>query len=472
MCQLALPHLAARPAGPEDGVRSTLQHLLQADLDFHEHSSNHAGHDFHAFPAKFPPQLPRLFIEALTGPGEVVLDPMAGSGTTLLEAVAAGRRAVGFDIDPLALRLCKVKLTPLDVVEVLRAGHAVVRGAEAHLARQRPGLQAEIERRFDPETRAFINYWFAPETQLELMALLLHIEQVPDRGLRDYLELVFSAVIITKTGGVSLARDLAHTRPHRAADKMPRPAIPEFARRLQKNARSLPYMVSTPGQVTLGAANAEAMPLKDNSVDLLVTSPPYATNAIDYMRAHKFSLVWLGHPIEELSALRRRYIGAESIMGQQLLPLPPGSSAIVERVMGLDRKKGLALHRYYSEMHRVLKSALRAVKPERAAIFVVGSSTIRGIATQTHACIGEIGQALGFDLVGIAARALDRDRRMLPASARRGPASQIEQRMHEEYVIAFVKPGSGRGGDPRSTRRDTKTVSGWLLVPWVEPASG
>ena len=467
MRSLTLPELVTR-SDPTESIRSILQGLLQADLDFHDRRNNHAGHDFHAFPAKFPPQLPRLFIEALTGPGEVVLDPMAGSGTTLLEAMAAGRRAIGFDIDPLALRLCKIKSMPLDAVEVLRAGHAVVRGAEALLARQRSGLQAEIERRFDPETRAFINYWFAPETQLELMALLLSIEQVSDRRLRDYLELAFSAVIITKSGGVSLARDLAHTRPHRMAGKSPRPAIPEFARRLQKNARSLPHIATTPGQVAVCATNAEAMPLKDNSVDLLVTSPPYATNAIDYMRAHKFSLVWLGHPIEELSALRRRYIGAESIMGQQLLPLPPGSAAIVARLMELDRKKGLALHRYYSEMRRVLNSALRAIKPGRAAIFVVGSSTIRGIATQTHACIGEIGQSLGFDLVGIAVRALDRDRRMLPASGGGTPRSQIEQRMHQEYVIAFVKPGSSREHDPLSTRKDIKSFPVWSFVSLVD----
>ena len=53
-----------------------------------------------------------------------------------------------------------------------------------------------------------------------------------------------------------------------------------------------------------------SLPLADGSVDLIVTSPPYA-NAIDYMRAHKFSLVWLGQPIANLSHLRGKYIGAE-----------------------------------------------------------------------------------------------------------------------------------------------------------------
>jgi DNA modification methylase len=92
--------------------RKRLSDLLSSDLDFHDKSSAYASHNFHAFPAKFPPQLPKKFIEGLTEPGDVVLDPMMGSGTTILEAFLAGRRGIGFDIDPMALRLCKVKVTP------------------------------------------------------------------------------------------------------------------------------------------------------------------------------------------------------------------------------------------------------------------------------------------------------------------------------------------------------------------------
>lgn len=59
--------------------RQKLMKTLSADLDFHEYSSSYASHNFHSFPAKFPPQLPRQFITELTAPGDAVLDPMAGS---------------------------------------------------------------------------------------------------------------------------------------------------------------------------------------------------------------------------------------------------------------------------------------------------------------------------------------------------------------------------------------------------------
>lgn len=438
MTQLRLPIAMITPGPPI--IRPVLESLLASDLGFHGHGSNHASHAMHAFPAKFPPQLPRLFIEQLTRPGDLVLDPMMGSGTTLVEALLADRRAVGLDIDPLALRLSAAKTTALDVGAVGRAGSQVIRAAENALAHERATLEAELARRFDGTTRSFLDYWFAPQTQMELAALIRAIELVPDDRIRAFLELAFSAIIITKSGGVSLARDLAHTRPHRVSDKTVRPAIPEFRKRLEKNISSLVAIPRTGHTVTLLSASAERMPLAANSVDLLVTSPPYASNAIDYMRAHKFSLVWLGRPLDELSALRSRYIGGESIAGAQLLPLPPRTADIVHQIAQLDRKRGNALRRYYSEMTRVLAESLRVVKPGQAAIFVVGSSTMRGTDTQTHLCLGEIGQSLGFDLVGIGRRALDRDRRMMPARTSRALRSQIEERMHEEYVIAFLKP--------------------------------
>ena len=174
---------------------------------------------------------------------------------------------------------------------------------------------------------------------------------------------------------------------------------------------------------------------------LVVTSPPYASNAIDYMRAHKFSLVWFGHSLGSLSQLRRQYIGHDAVSGIELVELPGYARQTVASLARVDRKKAKVLHRYYSEMTRCLAEMGRVLKPGKAAIVVVGSSTMRGMDTQTDVCLGEIGKHLGLELITIAARELDRDKRMMPAR-RTETRSQIEERMHEEYVIGFLKPES------------------------------
>jgi len=415
--------------------REKLIELLSGDLDFHKNSSREFTHDLHAFPAKFPPQLPRLFIQELTEHGDRVLDPMAGSGTTTVEAYVANRRALAFDIDPLALRLNEIKTSTVSPIDLLTCGRSVLHHAKTHISQSTNHL-------FDEKTSDFIDYWFHPDAQQELTALLNAIHHVPcaTPELQKILLLTFSAIIITKSGGVSMALDLAHTRPHRRLDKPYRSPFVEFEKRLKKIAGSLNELPDAKYAPYIAQANAQVLPLADETVDLIVTSPPYPATAIDYMRAHKFSLVWLGYQIESLSNLRASYVGSESTKDYVFEALPLGTNRLLERIAEVDNKKSLAVRRYYSEMHHILGEMYRVLKPGKSAILVVGSSVIRGIDTEVHTCLAEIGETLGFEVPHIGIRNLDRDRRMLPVFRNSQRDTQIEKRMHTEQVIGFWKP--------------------------------
>lgn len=391
----------------------------------------------HAFAAKFPPQLPGVFIENLSEPGETVLDPMAGSGTTILEAALRGRRGLGVDIDPLARLIGRVKTMAISDVDVAWAGAEVIR--EATVFAQDESRVAAVLAQFDAETRAFVDYWFASPTQAELAALITAISNIEPVSVREYLLVVFSSVIITKSGGVSLAMDLAHTRPHKVKDRAPaKSAIKQFEVRLAKAIKSLAGRPEWPDQPSILAGDARNLPVPDSSVQLIVTSPPYA-NAIDYMRAHKFSLVWMGMAIKELSELRSGYIGAERINVKLDQPLPARAEALLTSLSALDAKKARVLRQYFLEMRSAIAEMHRVLEPGRAAIIVVGASTMRGLDIPTPEMLGDIGMEEGFEVVGIVARQLDRNRRMMPARFKNNGQTLIENRMHEEHVIAFIK---------------------------------
>jgi len=132
---MSVPSQASLETKLPINVRRCLSKLLSSDLDFHRDASNLASHALHAFAAKFPPQLPRVFIEGLTVKGETVMDPMMGSGTAIVEAFLCGRRAVGFAIDPLALMICRVKTHPVDFLEATWAGKRVLGSAVQLLQR-------------------------------------------------------------------------------------------------------------------------------------------------------------------------------------------------------------------------------------------------------------------------------------------------------------------------------------------------
>jgi len=128
------------------------------------------------------------------------------------------------------------------------------------------------------------------------------------------------------------------------------------------------------------------------------------------------------------------------VAGFDFEQLPLKVSQVVAEIASRDGKKGQVLRRYYSEMTRTLREMFRVLKPGRAAIVVVGSSVMRGKDTKTQVCLAEIGRQIGFQVPKIGVRSLDRNRRMMPAGSDPDLKSQIQQRMHEEYVIGFYKP--------------------------------
>ncbi|MBN1618329.1 site-specific DNA-methyltransferase [Candidatus Dojkabacteria bacterium] len=467
MRQLTLPLDGIKTYQPEINYYDNLATILSGDLNYQENGNSnntHQSHKAHSFPAKFPPQLPRQFIIELTNKDDIVLDPMMGSGTTLLEAYLLERRVIGFDIDPLAVLLSQVKVQPFDIPNLKKTGSRIIEEANKALTLYSNTLLHEKEKRFDLETSRFIDYWFALETQLELLALLLEIEKVEDKKVKEFFLLTFSAIIITKTGGVSLALDLAHTRPHKAKvviskagkfivgnedsekpkhsilTKTLRSPLIEFEKKFFQIIRGVleihPY--NFPPIISYG--NSQSLPLAASSIDLIVTSPPYAANAIDYMRAHKFTLVWFGYPIDVLAHKRNTYIGGEGFIKLPFIELPNRVIKVIEPVSQKSRSKGKALSRYYSEMTLVLGEMYRVLKSGKAAIVVVGNSTLTGEDAKIHDCLVEIGRAIGFKVPGVGIRQLDRNKRMLPAGTDINKSSQIQQRMHEEYVIGFYKP--------------------------------
>ncbi|MGC9522681.1 MAG: DNA methyltransferase [Anaerolineae bacterium] len=162
MRQLILPIDTVRQPDPDAPYREQLTTLLGHDLDFHTQDSGYASHNLHSFPAKFPPQIPRKFIQSLTSPGDLVLDPMMGSGTAVLEALLAGRQGCGFDIDPLAVPISAVKSTPLDREQVFRLGKAILREATVAVREDKETLRRQLQSRWDARTRNFVDYWFFP----------------------------------------------------------------------------------------------------------------------------------------------------------------------------------------------------------------------------------------------------------------------------------------------------------------------
>jgi DNA modification methylase len=419
----------------ESNTEKILSYLLEHDLTFKGERTNYATHNIHAFAAKFPPQLPRFFINELTTAGEVILDPMSGSGTALVEAVLSDRYGIGIDIDPLAVMIAKVKYTPLNISETVKIGNSVLQAAKKKF---RHIDDAQLRKVYSPEAAEFFRYWFEQQTVDELFALVREIEQVKNSDIQTFLKVVFSSCIITKSGGLTLARDLAHSRPHRdPGKKIKQNAFNVFSDRFMSCIHSVESLSGITSAASVIRADSRSLPLPSESVHLIVTSPPYAANAIDYMRAHKFSLIWFGFEPKKLSTLRRRYIGSEIQPESFVIPSKTGKR-IIQELQKKEKNRAAVVAHYFREMESSLREMLRVLVKGRAAVLIVGSSVIKGTDIKAPTVLAEIAGAVGFRVIGVAKRDIVRDSRMMPVS-HNSERNGIEARMHEEGVIGLIK---------------------------------
>jgi len=84
---------------------------LRAALASSKCASASSTHGFYHYPARFSPEIARAVIEACTAPDDWIMDPFMGGGTTVVEALAAGRRVAGIDINSLAHFIAAVRTT-------------------------------------------------------------------------------------------------------------------------------------------------------------------------------------------------------------------------------------------------------------------------------------------------------------------------------------------------------------------------
>lgn len=82
-------------------------------------------HAFYRYPARFSPEFARYVIKSFSNPGDAVLDPFMGGGTTVVEALTLGRRVMGLDLNPIAVFIAKAKTMPLSGFELETIRHFV-----------------------------------------------------------------------------------------------------------------------------------------------------------------------------------------------------------------------------------------------------------------------------------------------------------------------------------------------------------
>jgi len=376
-----------------------------------------------------------------------VVDPMVGSGTTIVTARLYGHQAIGFDTDPLALLIATAWSSDIDPDRLRTLAIHTLNNARISYRSLTTGKAYPQDS--NQETRAFIRFWFDTTNRRQLTALASSIKRIREPNAQAILWCAFSRMIITKSAGVSLAMDVSHSRPHKVYSVAPIRPFEKFQSALEQVLRGSHFSFNHNFPVAeISQGDARAIPLSDSSVDLVITSPPYL-NAIDYLRGHKLSLVWMGHQIDELRELRSSNIGSERSNGYNATT---SNRAAIERVLGnfadLPARAQAMLVQYFEDMDRVLAEINRILTHAGTAVIVVGNSIIRGIFIRNSRMLTYLARNNGLRLVSTRRRELHENRRYLPPPARAKLGASLRSRMNEEVILTFEKmhvlSGAGR----------------------------
>lgn len=382
----------------------------------------------HPFPARMAPEI-ALEVIARLPPSAKVLDPMTGSGTVVRSAVEGGLSAYGTDLDPLAVLLSSVWTSCIDVDILRQVADQVVDRAKS-LRQSEEGLEW-IDG--DEETLRFVKFWFGSEQERNLrkLARVLVSESGP---MGDALRLCLSRIIITKKVGASLAWDVSHSRPHRVTREQDYDVFAGFLNATRQFASRL-SPCSIKGTAEIGLADARNMPFSDATFDAIITSPPYL-NAIDYMRGHKLSLVWLGYRLSDLRDIRSRTIGAERgiAISSDVVVSWAESQNWFQRLADKEQKM---VRKYAQDISCVLKECQRVLAPSGTAVFVVGNNCIKGVYVENASIVEFAAAEHGLVCLGVSTRDIPVSRRYLPTPLR-VYNEELSKRMRTEIVLTFA----------------------------------
>ncbi len=239
---------------------------------------NYSTHSIFRYFGKFPSTIATHLIMEYTEEFDTVMDPMCGSGTTVLESLLSNRDCHAYDVNPLSLLLAKVKSTHIDKQRLEETFDLIIQ-------QYRPLSLREFD--WQPTGIRDIDHWFLPETQNSIRGLIFLINRIRDDEVRDFFSVCLAASIrlvskaTTQQGRLFL--DVATAKMD---------CLETFKEKAKKAIVTVSALPDKKADLTVSAHNA-GEPFDFEAVnDLIIIHPPYF-NSYKYSSINSLELAWM-----------------------------------------------------------------------------------------------------------------------------------------------------------------------------------
>jgi site-specific DNA-methyltransferase (cytosine-N4-specific) len=373
----------------EYSFQDAMEILDKIDWDFKDFTTQYLTHTFHPYPARFIPQIPLSFIKLFTKEKETVLDPMCGCGTTLVEAFLNNRNSIGNDFNPLAILITKVKTTLIDEKE-FKYFNKKLTVMKRYLDLDYRRVDERINNLPNRKISKIFNRVVISKLE-SIRETLLEIRDEGHNALFDFGMAALSSTIwslVENGNGIDV-------------DDM----FLKKVKSMQNELNKMEKIIKDIPDVKVICGDARKLEVEPDSVDLIVTSPPYV-NALDYYRTHMYNMLWLGM---DFDLFRKHEIG--------------GHSHFINNRFRL-------LSEYLGDMLRAMIEMNRVLKKNKLCVIVVGNSSLEYELIESHKFFAEMGKTVGFKPIKTIFRNIDKTRKYTSADI---------GKIDDEYIIIMGK---------------------------------
>jgi len=353
-------------------------------------------HGLHLYPARMIPQIANRLIKENSSAGDTVLDPFCGSGSVLAEALILGRNAIGIDINPLAIMISKAKTSPIAPKRLASVLDEVLREVERNVRLNR-------ENKYKPEAFYFKNiyHWFNRRVINDLSIIRESIEKakIHDKSILNLLKVCFSATLL-KTSNIAFADNpyFARAKTGEALRKHT-PDVPEMfrANTLDYLERMRVFFNLIPKRVSAKVLEHDSrnMPLEGDSIDLIVTSPPYGeeSHTMSYSRFTKLSLLWLGYSPRDINRNNLKSLGGTLTVFRDI---SPSLDKLYHELTRKERQRAKEVFSFFWDYKKCINEMYRVLRNGGRACIVIGDRTASGMSVSNGQITKELADLSGF----------------------------------------------------------------------------
>jgi 16S rRNA G966 N2-methylase RsmD/SAM-dependent methyltransferase len=374
------------------------------DLVFWIKHGERATHYIHSYPGKILPHIVHFFLSAFSyfPDNSIVLDPFAGTGTVALEAYLSKKNSLFADSNPLARLITSSKINFIDTKLINDLALDI---SDYYFSNSKYNIPDVLN----------IDYWYDNDTIVKLSKIKDAIESIQNSLEKDFLFVTFSSVVRKVSRAdpkLSVPVRSKNIGYHEKKD-----VIDIFKQQLMLNCRRQESFQDFGSRnmdskcVGNDARNLkipslwndiETRELADKTVDLIITSPPYA-GAQKYIRATSLNIGWLGlSESSKLKDLDRMTIGRENLKKSEYdeLRLTDIKSAD-SKLKKLYKKNPLRASiagNYINEMKIAINEMKRVLKKDGMILFIIGNNSISGEVFKSSKYLLDYFLESGFDL--------------------------------------------------------------------------